>query len=507
VVNYLENGIAKQAYTEVPSSPLYLTSANHLNEEIDRRINVREFGHQRSDDFSTMTSSIESRAGVLEDNTTTLNTFSGRMDAIVSGYLTTTTAANNHITIQFVGTGLDALINTDATTRAYDVYVDGTLMGTSTKTASSGAEVRKIVSGLPLCSHVVKFVNTSGVSDGYGIADFIIYKPKKPTIPSGAFEQSDYGVPANYVVNATTSFKGFVASQGVIRKTTTREIITTTNGTTFSLGIPSDAGSSLPNLSLQMNAAGTGVIEYYFLGTGIELRSYVDVNSRVTQVTIDGATNFTVANNSPTFGAGWSVVPVVTHNTSTTDTFNASTGQHNGTGGASSFSVSTAISGLNYGWHKVSWARVSGTGGINLWALDIIGCPIYYNNTKSPSSLKDLRTDPPALNLGMSKVDLSKAKGLLMFDMVNQKILYSVNVSQVLLSATGFPMVYWIKRFKSSSYVAIPGQDAQVNNESTIKVNGIYADRVQLLYTNSAGSGANGIIYLVAFGELEGEDE
>jgi hypothetical protein len=61
-----------QAWQACAASPSYMNSASHTNEEVFRDYNFREFGANRSDDFSTIVSSLTTAAFTLDDGTTSL---------------------------------------------------------------------------------------------------------------------------------------------------------------------------------------------------------------------------------------------------------------------------------------------------------------------------------------------------------------------------------------------------------------------------------------------------
>lgn len=254
-------------------SQLNLTSTDHSNEEVVRSYYFREFGANRSDDFSTNGSSV-SRAFTLDDGTTTL---------VASGIDISIVANPNardglriggttqYVTFTFVGTGLDILRQDTSAGGAdtFSVTVDGTNIGNLSSTGVTVQRRERIVSGLPYGTHTVKILSVSQVTFAVYIYNFIVYQPKKPALPSGAVEIADYNIMATFVANTVGSFEAI--STGVLRKLPTREFlyVTGTGGTTdWAIAATIATMNYFQLNSDKLNAAAS----YTFFGTGFDFR-------------------------------------------------------------------------------------------------------------------------------------------------------------------------------------------------------------------------------------------
>jgi hypothetical protein len=484
VIKYLKDGTISQAVTEVNSASAFLTSTDHTNEEIVRKINTKEFGVNRSDDFST-TSASKAAAFTLDDGTTTLVADQIINNNALEGI---SNVGANFFTLTFVGTGLD-IIGTDTSTGSIDstsISVDGganQLMYGPTSTLAS-TKVFKVCSGLPYGTHTVKFVRTaSGTARTY-FSEFIIYQPKKPTLPIGAIEVSDYCVMADYVANTTTTVAS--VAQGTLRKFSPRENTYVGTWVFGSLDAQFACGFNvLANVS-------ASYCEYSFFGTGLEYRFYAAAAQNWT-VTIDGSSNLSsYATNLYQIGG-------------TGMTFTPSTGTVTGTP-TTGYGHGLKISGLALGWHKI---RITSNNAASMYidTFDII-TPIHINtNMKVGSlSLRDIRNFSPIVDKP-NLIDLSKAKAWVNYDASNSKIISSNNVSQVLGVSAGTFIVFFEKPFKDSNYVMI----------GTGRLNQFLSEYVSILKTkNSIAVNSvdyNGVTsnqvqnYMVFFGELEDEGE
>jgi hypothetical protein len=181
IVDYDNVSVKESAYDF-----LALGDTDHSEESVYRRINFREFGRNRGDDFYTLGGGTSDRAFTLDDGTTTL--VADDAQALTNQGLDTlcTATTNDSFIVTFVGTGLDVYGAASADSAdQWQVYVDGTLVGTTF--FQGRAETLKICSGLSYGTHTVKFVKTVHSVNG-GVHDFIVYQPKKPTLPEGAVE-------------------------------------------------------------------------------------------------------------------------------------------------------------------------------------------------------------------------------------------------------------------------------------------------------------------------------
>jgi hypothetical protein len=335
-----------QAFTPVSATTLYSSSADHSSEEVARAYFPREFGSGRTDDFSALATSSGGYASLgtssavftLDDGTTSLLLTSGGFVRGLSaspvtkeGLACRVSSGSQEISLVFIGTGLDVEFLVDSTTRQFDsITVDGvTAVANLVKTASTGSEVRKIASGLPYGTHVVKF-SISGSQSSPAIAKFIVYQPKKPLIPATAIELADYNVMADYV-----SSTGAV-SQGVLKKFGTREM-------TYSGGWNVASNTLFSSGFSTQTTAANSYFEYTFFGTGIEHKTFFPASSAINcTYTIDGnpdLSSYITDVYSPNLG-------VVT--------LNAPTGVLSGTSGSgSSYGTTVSIRSLPLGLHKI----------------------------------------------------------------------------------------------------------------------------------------------------------
>lgn len=287
VVAYLKpNGTLAKAVQPVDAVQGNIAGASHVNEEVVRSINYREFGASRSDDFSTLQSGgSSSRSFTLEDGTTGLH--GSNVASATAGTPSidgVTWNTSTEILLTFIGTGLDILrVDTgNGTAQTTNIYVDGVLIGTLSTTATTTARIEKIVSGLPYGSHTVRFERTNA-NIGTLLVNFIVYQPKKPALPSGMIEIADYNVMADFVYNSAQNVSGAI-SQGVIRKAPYRELVFfSSSWAVASYQAPDDYG-------FQASISGvTGAyVEYTFFGTGFDFREEFNTNRSPLNVTLNG---------------------------------------------------------------------------------------------------------------------------------------------------------------------------------------------------------------------------
>jgi hypothetical protein len=350
IVRYLSaSDTLGYAATACATSPSYLTNASHSAEEVARTFHLREFGAGRADDFSLL---IASRAAyfTLDDGLTTLSSDLCVVQNTNSRDCLIPTGANNFITLTFIGTGLD-VITTSASSNVdgFNIYVDGgssagTILGTS-----STVQQKKIVSGLPYGTHTVKFQRNQSTGNATGICSFIVYQPKKPTLPTtGCVELCDYNVMANFVGNLTGGTN--TISTGTLRRLVCREFIYV--GT---WAITNDSG--VVGGIFTYTATTSSYLEYTFFGTGFDFRMSTPTTSSTYTMTIDGT--------NPT-GAGATGTSYYNGITS----FNAGTGLITTTAGTV-YGSGVNVTGLPLGRHTM---RVTWTSGSNLQcdALDVI---------------------------------------------------------------------------------------------------------------------------------------
>jgi hypothetical protein len=443
IVKYIQNGVISQAVQEVDATSKYLTLADHTNEEVVRRINFREFGCNRADDFSTLGASTTERAFTLDDGSTTL--VGGSVWADVNGMIMGN-IVNGFTTITFTGTGLDITSLTNGSPGdTITVYVDGVSIGTLPPAVTLLVPLTiKVCSGLPYGSHSVKFRNTTDLSDRY-VQDFIIYQPKTPSVPAGALAAAPYNLMANFVPNTSigTLATGLTSSTGILRKMNIREM---TYVGTFAFGainnnFPSGYAETTSN---PLNS----YIEYTFWGTGYDQR-FLEQTARaaLVNVTLNGlALNTT---NFPT---------ALTANTGNGVSMNLATGVLDmqaastiGIGGVCVYNLPLAKYTLRF-TKGDALATV-----LEVACLDII-TPIHHQDSSlkiGSQSLKSVTKFSPEKSVSNAGPDLSKAKAWIVYNTLTQTILSSYNVSAALRISAGLVNVYFEKPFKNSNYTAI----------------------------------------------------
>lgn len=378
VVIYNTGSAIGTAVQAVNVAQANLTSADHTNEEIIRKYYPREFGANRSDDFSSLSTSSGNRAFTLDDGVTTLVGSNVYADATATGALALN-GVSGTVSITFVGTGLD-IIKFDgvATTKVTPsaVTVDGVSIGSLSATGYLSRTQIKIVSGLPYGTHVVKFTNGSGTTFDDKFESFIVYGPKKPVVPTGATEIADYFVMADYVACSTAGLE--TVATGVIRKQGAREFVL--------------IGSWTPGLSVTANVGGweigngaaAGTLQYTFFGTGLEIRNEANTaHASSIQVSFNGQ-NATTTN-----------FPSLVASSYGGNSFNTATGILSAAVSTVSNS-GTSIRGLPLGLYTVKFV----TGAQN-WFPDAIDIVTPTHAAKS-TSVGDLQNTLPIGNLALS---------------------------------------------------------------------------------------------------------
>lgn len=478
VITYLDpvDGTVKKRLTKTDASQLNLGSADHTNETPYRIINFREFGRERGDDISTLTTSRSDRAFTLDDGTTTLV----GNDVIIDGgagyggmYVDVSTG---FITITFVGTGLDVDIDASGARGTTTFSVDGSSIGTKTTPAAFERTRYKIVSGLPYGTHTVKITTTSN-SDNY--YNFIVYQPKKPTLPEGAIELADYNVMADYV-NADTSGtdSALKLSDGVLRKHATREFIYTG---TWSVVLDLNVRGGFTVQSTTTN----DYIEYTFFGTGIEIGGFGSGGAVSAQLSIDGALYTGAATNRDGDGGAsgsW---------TSGTSTWSTPTG----------YGSRLQVSGLSLGIHTIKLEIIAGAANtLNIVSLDII-TPINSAHTTFGSlSMKDIRNFDSMKDVNkIVDQDSTKVYCHANFYAAGanaSSIFKSKNISQILKPTVGNHIFYFEEPMIDNRYVAmIHGESrAESGRVGSTYIDHIrYNGRFQAYFQGST----NGAVYTV----------
>lgn len=432
VVKYIQNGIISQAVTEVDATSKYLTLTDHTNEEVVRRINYREFGANRADDFSTLVNgaAVSNRAFTLDDGTTTLVMSQGGSYVVNGIEGLGWGAAGTFFTLTFVGTGLDITEGTASLTGSNVVItLDGVSLGNAPQLV--GTKRRTICSGLPYGTHTVKFANGSPVATDWNVSDFIIYQSKKPSIPAGALEVADYNLPASFTQGSAVGFEN--RNTGTLQKSPLREFIYVGSWSIASLNpaIAPGGFDMRPTLN-------TDYFEYTFVGTGFDFQVRANSGSANIQFSLNGSSNFTG----------------LTVNKTASGTFTIGTGTY--TGAINDGHI--GVSGLAFGKYtlRVSYLNAATVIYFNP-GIDVI-TPIHINEKSlkvGNQSLNSVTKYSPEKNVANAGPDLSKAKAWVVYDMVNNTILSSNNISAVLKTATGRIKIFFEKPFKTKNYSAL----------------------------------------------------
>lgn len=384
VVYQKGDGTIGTAWQAVNASQANLNSADHTNEEVVRSYFWREFAAGRaSDDFSTvqLNTVTNARAFTLDDGTTTL--------ACSSPYNSKTDSNNvidamqqfngSSTTITFVGTGLDIVRSTGSggtNTLVQTVSVDGVSLGNMpTSLGANQVLVQKIVSGLPYGTHTVTITRVSGTT-GEGFSRFIVYQPKKPSIPSGSVELADYNVMADYsgtTITGTTVADNLQRPLGVLEKSPLREMVYV-----GSWNAPaSDSGN--PSGFFTYTTTLNDYYQYTFFGTGFVLHQCATVSGTYAmEVKVDGVLNATGVARSNVTNSGSGIY------TTTSTTGNAP--------------VRVEFTGLTAGVHTVTVTLKTASRNFTMGAFHVIA-PIHSN--KSNLSL-DLQNTLPVGSQGIS---------------------------------------------------------------------------------------------------------
>ena len=286
VVKYALNGTISQVVTNTNPAPAYLSSANHANEEIIGNYHFKEFGTGNATDVSALDSSVTNKNAALNDGSTFLTAFDCRDNDSAAGPILSFTSNLSFAVISFIGTGLDILgIASDALALG-DLIVDGVDVGTYLRGNASGPLSGNIpiVSGLPYGSHQVRIRNNDHGAGGQFAQNFLVYGPKKPTIPTGAVELADYFVLADFAPNTLNNNISSVA-QGCIKKHHSREWTYTGSWFIITGAIGDYDGGIVADTNTNGDTA-----RYTFYGDALSLKFSLG-NTGTGTVTLDGSTN------------------------------------------------------------------------------------------------------------------------------------------------------------------------------------------------------------------------
>lgn len=365
VVVYNQGGLIGTAVQAVDASSGILAATNHSNEEIIRTYSFREFGAARSDDFSLLSPSGIFAGFTLDDGSTSLVGSNVRTE---DPQVMFANGNGQFWQLHFVGTGIDIMIIDDSPGGAdnYNVQIDGGATQNLSGTGVTTFRILKIASGLPYGSHTLKFNRVTAATFNRAMSKFVVYGPKKPTLPAGAVEIADYNVMADFVANANGV--GGIAT-GVLRKAGVREF-TYVEGTggTSNWGI-GGADSMQELISDRLNA----YAEYTFFGTGFDLR-----------FRINSGRSATTGVSLQSLSTGGSLVALTSANfaTATFATIGTGTGYNSGTGVLDQQDASAQdhggfrTSGLPLGLYKVRFNNNTAGTYTSICSLDII-TPIH----------------------------------------------------------------------------------------------------------------------------------
>jgi hypothetical protein len=483
VVKYIENNKVKTAIQEVDSFAKYLSLTDHTNEDEGRSIGFREFGANRADDFSAVSTAVPANhAYTLDDGTTTLIGFQIRRAVADTGIFPHDSTVGAFISITFVGTGLDIIVPSANTLNiSYNILVDNVSIysGTGTIFNSTSRGIKRICSGLPYGTHTVKFLSTTASSAALLVSDFIIYQPKKPSIPEGAFEVADYNILADYINPNAVGVE--LVHTGTVQKQNIREFAYVGTWSAPAVNVLSDSGFSTTTTTA------SSYVECTFWGTGVVYKFGNNAGAQSQTISIDGSTNLSSYTTSLNATAGL--------------TFTSGTGIITGAPAGSVGGNNLSITGLPLGLHKI---RVAWTSGVILSPTSFaIITPIHINKTSLKAGSQSLQSNQnyeiikTASELGP---DLSDAKAWFLYDSTNTRIVSSYNVSAIVQSAAGTGQVYFEKPFKRDDYIAIGSANNGTSNIvsfSTKRINNAF-----FTTTTSAGAFAENFIACVFLGEL-----
>ena len=369
-VRYIDtDGTVKKDINYVDSTQLNLAAADHSNEEVVQKFNWKEFGAGRSDDFSTLDNlSGQNRVFTLDDGTTTLvGILIGEGDGNI-GNNRLFIGVGGTLTLTFVGTGLDIVWGNEvsAGTRDIDdVIVDGTSIGPITvgTPAASFEQKLTVVSGLPFGTHTVRFVN-SIADNSLGFEDFVIYGPKKPTIPIGAVEIDSTYKMADFTANTTAN--PLYLSEGILRKDATREMVYSGSWQ------PVQSSTGFVGF-LRLWSSTPGVyFSYSFFGTGWCWRGEGGGSqSDNVLVEVDDGSGFQTLNTAN--------YPSIVATTSGGMSFNTATGEMDTSSGGTSSEIT--VSGMPLDQYTIRFTEQgAGSDDLSVDAFDIITPTYNYHN-------------------------------------------------------------------------------------------------------------------------------
>ena len=350
-------------YTDV--NPLYLENADHSNEEEIRRHFFREFGQGRADDLSTMPLTGGDDTFALHDGTTSMWTNDGAASTIYDVEGIFLSDNNDFACITFVGTGLDMFYTRDDgnSTADIEVLIDGVSQGSLNNSILAGGPLRvTLCSGLPYGTHTVKIRNNSSGAQDPTFSSFMVYAPKKPTLPENCVELSSYYLMADYQAPAGSQDNTDMP-QGVIFKSAQREFLYYGSGWSFILDNAKINGNTVST------STSSDYFEYTFFGTGFVLLESFSTTNNCT-LTLDGSSDFS-SYTFNTYGGG-------------NGSFTPATGVYVGQDGSNNM---LAITGLDLGLHTIRvTSNNSSSMGIN--GIGIV-TPVHHAKDNGPVAIQN----------------------------------------------------------------------------------------------------------------------
>lgn len=457
LVYQASDGTIGKAFQAVNGAQANLGAADHTNEEIARVYNWREFSASRSDDFSQQTGNPVNASFVLDDGTTILQakginfTATNPPTLFLSG-----SGVPNYFALTFVGTGLDIVNTSTSITDAYTVVVNGTSIGTISTAAQQKI---KLVSGLPYGTHVVTVTRSASAGGAdLAISQFVVYQPKKPTLPTGAVELGDYNVLANYA-NAGVIGGGIEwPATGVLRKSCSREVVAVGTWTYY----PYD-GTVGPSITTSTAAS---YVEYTFFGTGINHVFSLSATGINYAYTIDGVANIGSLGGSTSF---------ISSQTGTV-TFSSSTGILSGTASGTPDNNTASITGLTLGLHKIRVTYTS-AGSPTFDSFDVI-TPIHSVKSNLVSALQD------TLPIGSCGISDNRKSSPVKSESIVKSWFRAVQYASIMGTST------------STSYVPVPGLAGTLRtNTGKVEINAlinfVHSDTGNVTY----GIFVDGVVY------------
>ena len=450
-------------------------NTNHVNQEIIRRINFREFGANSAFATANTTSQNFDGAFTLDDGTTTLVSNNvGVGTSAGAGTFSQETpwfgGSSAFLTLTFVGTGLDVVMAEDrngdtSNSNALAASVDGFSIGVvPARTSSTAFIVQPVVSGLAYGTHTVRVSATGISSANVGVREFIIYGPKKPEIPeddAGSLELSDYNVMADFTADTSNNINSM--SKGSLGKAVARECILN-NGVSGTGRWSTELSTDGNSYGSRLNETGDGSTReelfYTFYGDAFSMRMKSNTANSASnhEFYLDG-TQITRTNTE-----GWDVDEVIFLNNTNNGTSDPSqtwpaTGDVTRFDGSDTTKIIFPPSfNMGLGVHTIRIRHAGNSPGI-FYGMEI-GTPIHINEDSlkiGSTGLNNLTIDPVVEEDERQVQNLGEAKAWVNYNSTNNVILSSHNISAVIEEGTtNLNIVFFFdKPFKDNKYAII----------------------------------------------------